>query len=225
MSIISVSCLGSFGRWGNMLFQYCVARAYAEKIGAELVTPDWPGRRLFKNINERIINDPIGDRFENEVLDGSTNKDMYGYFQRLEHMSLLSRSKIKSWLQPIKQYVGYDLVFHKRRGDYISSGCFALVSDFSYENACIKYGYDIKKAIIFSDDRKVESQYDDFFSIMNSKVIFRANSTYSWWAAVLSNAEIYSPVVEDKTGWIDCEFVKGNHPRIMYLFQDLILGD
>lgn len=225
MSAISVSCLGNFGRWGNMLFQYCVARAYAESVGAELLTPDWPGRYYFENINENIMKKPFDTKFENEILDGSVNKDMYGYFQRSEHIRLLSRKKIKSWLKPKKEYFGHDLVLHKRRGDYISSGCFALVSDKSYEDNCSKYGYDIKNAVVYSDDRGIENQYNDFFNIMASKVIFRANSTYSWWAAALSDAEVYSPVVEDRTDWLDCEFVKGNHPRLMYLFQDLVLGD
>lgn len=227
MSIISVSCLGGFGRWGNMLFQYCVARAYAESINATLLTPDWPGRYIFENINEPITLKPVGTKFEDEVLDGSSNKDMYGYFQRPEHVALLSRKKIKEWLKPKPKYVkkGYDLVFHKRRGDYIKAGCFAIVSDESYNKSAEKYGYHYSCAKVFSDDRPLESQYDDFFDIMYSRVIFRANSTYSWWAAALSDGKIYSPIVNDNTGWIDCDFTLGNHPKLMYLFEDLNLKD
>ena len=32
-SVVSISCLGRFGRFGNQLFQYAVTRKYAELHG------------------------------------------------------------------------------------------------------------------------------------------------------------------------------------------------
>jgi hypothetical protein len=57
--------------------------------------------------------------------------------------------------------------------------------------------------------------------IMASRVIFRANSSFSWWAATLSDARVFAPVVGNNTGWLDCSFVEGNHPKMYYLFDDM----
>ena len=55
-----------------------------------------------------------------------------------------------------------------------------------------------------------------------AKRIYRANSSFSWWGAFLSNAEIYSPVIKSKP--VDdrgkfhlqtCDFVEGNYPHFM----------
>ncbi len=56
----------------------------------------------------------------------------------------------------------------------------------------------------------------DFFALYNADILFRANSTFSWWAATLGNAqnEVYSPVVEGLVGYQNqVKFVKGNWPR------------
>ena len=45
--VVQTSNLGVRG-FGNCLFQYVAARAYAEKIGACLQTPDWVGTRIFQ---------------------------------------------------------------------------------------------------------------------------------------------------------------------------------
>ena len=223
--IVTVSCLGGFGRFGNQLFQYAFARAYAESIGAELVIPPtWIGKEVFKNVKERTGLPP--SNFERtESPGGRTNIDLFGYFQKEEHVSLLSRGKIREWLQPSEKYSGkkgHDLVFHQRRGDYINNSYYAIVSHASYEKAARNFGYDPSIAKIYSDETRREAdQYDDFFEIVASRAIFRANSTYSFWAGVLTEGKVYSPVVEDRTGWIDCDFIPGNSSKLMCLFKDL----
>lgn len=221
---ITASCIGTHGRMGNALFQYAFARAYAETNGLELRTPDWWGRQVFENISEPIMDAPAGERTEEPTGPGC---DLHGYFQRPHHVAILSRKKLKEWLVPKPQFVqpGYDLVFHKRRGDYIDAGCYAVIGDKSYTAAAIKFGYDPATAKEFSDARMFSEQYEDFFSIMASRAIFRANSSFSWWAATLSNARVYSPVVGDRTGWVECDFVEGNHPKMFYMFDDLHIGE
>ena len=64
----------------------------------------------------------------------------------------------------------------------------------------------------------------DFLRLYFARSIFRANSSFSWWAAFLSNAKVFSPVLDrreiysGKSGSgkeINVEFVEGNHPHWM----------
>lgn len=62
---------------------------------------------------------------------------------------------------------------------------------------------------------------DDFLKLYFARTIFRANSSFSWWAGVLSpTARVISPVLHrrhiygvDGMEEIDVEFVDGNHPQ------------
>ena len=51
-------------------------------------------------------------------------------------------------------------------------------------------------------------------TIYNADIVFRGNSTFSWWAGTLGYAtKLYSPVVGDNVGHnANIEFVPGNHP-------------
>ena len=227
MGGIVTTCAGGFGRFGNAMFQYAVARAYAESIGAELRVGNWIGRDLFEGVNDKSSEGLNLPNIQDEKLDGVTDVHLHGYFQREEHVALLSRKKLKEWFKPRPQWVrkGFDLIFHKRRGDYIGNGYYAVVSDKSYDDAAHKFGYDPAKAEVFSDGRDQNLIYDDFFNLAASRVLFRANSSFSFWAGVLCDGIVYSPVVEDRTGDIDCEFVKGNYPKLMQMFKDLHIKD
>jgi len=57
----------------------------------------------------------------------------------------------------------------------------------------------------------------DFLKLFFARRIFRSNSAFSTWAAWLSDAEIYSPTLEEYSPGkeIDTRFVKGNHPHWM----------
>ena len=77
----------------------------------------------------------------------------------------------------------------------------------------------------------------DFLKLYFARTIFRANSSFSWWAATLSpTAKVFSPVVDkrhiygvDGMGEIDVEFVEGNHPHWLYGGQyakpEIVLGE
>jgi hypothetical protein len=69
----------------------------------------------------------------------------------------------------------------------------------------------------------------DFLRLYFARTIFRANSSFSWWAAFLSpRARIYSPVLTERKIYlrpgdeISCEFVAGNHPHWINLASDPI---
>ena len=74
---------------------------------------------------------------------------------------------------------------------------------------------------------------EDFLRIYFAKNIFRANSSFSWWASFLSpTATVYSPVLDKQVIYgiesyteINVPFVKGNHPHWMYNVKDIIIND
>jgi hypothetical protein len=65
---------------------------------------------------------------------------------------------------------------------------------------------------------------DDFLKLYFARTIFRANSSFSWWAGVLSpTARVFSPVLNrrhiygvDGMEEIMVDFVEGNHPHWLY---------
>ncbi|GAB1539313.1 hypothetical protein NUACC21_19790 [Scytonema sp. NUACC21] len=46
-AVLTMSCIGMFGRFGNQLFQYAFLRICAEKSGARVECPPWIGQTLF----------------------------------------------------------------------------------------------------------------------------------------------------------------------------------
>ena len=77
----------------------------------------------------------------------------------------------------------------------------------------------------------------DFLKLYFARTIFRANSSFSWWAATLSpTARVFSPVVDKRHVYgvdgmeeIDVEFVEGNHPHWLYggkyAKPEIVLGE
>ena len=211
--LVTISCLGNYGLFGNQLFQYAYARAFAQELGAELHTPDWIGRQLFIGVDEPIMQNK-GDI------------DLFDYFQNPEHLALLSKKKVKEWFRfknPPKVQK-HNVVFHKRRGDLLTQlDQYAVVSDESYIEGVKKFNLDYKEALIL--DKEHSDFVTDFWLMMNCNNLFRANSTFSWWAATLGDCQVYSPKVEDKIGWVDVEFVKGNDEWNYRFNKYLIIKD
>jgi hypothetical protein len=128
---------------------------------------------------------------------------------------------------------------------------YSVLSKDSYFRAFERFGYDPDEIQWVSDDhtgkwhvgRKMRhlggweypagSEYlpgivfdwlEDFLKLYFARTIFRANSSFSWWAATLSpTAKVFSPVIDRKHIYgvdgmeeIDVEFVEGNHPHWLY---------
>jgi len=114
---------------------------------------------------------------------------------------------------------------HIRRGDYIGlSNIYCLVSENSYVTACRKFGLNPDNISWVQEGNHQQAQdlidigvpfLDDFVSLMNADVILRANSSFSWWAATLNTGRVLSPLLEDRTGIQNVEFVEGNWPRMV----------
>ena len=136
---------------------------------------------------------------------------------------------------------------------------YSVISKRSYEAAFANFGFDPAAIEWVSDDysgrwhadrvRKPRGRWrypsgsevlpdvifdwlEDFLRLYFARTIFRANSSFSWWAAFLApSARVFSPVVDkrhiygvDGLEEIDVEFVEGNHPHWMYGNADIVIG-
>ena len=231
-NVITVSCLGSMGRWGNCLFQYASARKYAEIHKCQLQTPEWLGEKVF-NINHPRISHKF-PKCDLDILPcKKVDIDLYGYFQFQDIISKLNRKELKSWFtfkdewkERFPKKKEFYAACHIRKGDYVSnfSHIYCNISEKSYENKCSELNINPSDIIYVREDKPEEYEdinalglnfLPDFMTLVNADIILRANSSFSWWAATLSNAKIYSPKVDNKVGFNDVSFVEGNWPKMV----------
>lgn len=201
------------GRWGNQLFQYAALRAEAERDQLPFVTPAW--------IGDEIFNLPRHEA-QGEV------KKLGGY--RQDQASLIyTRAQVREWFKLRPEIVdrltavpSLELLAHRRVGDYSALG-YPVVSVESYHAACEQFDYDWKELRFVREEDPITIDglpgwLPDFHRMMNARVLFRGNSSFSFWAAALSYAEVYSPLVDGLgSGVHEVEFVRGNHPRFCSL--------
>jgi hypothetical protein len=223
---VGISFTGGFG---NNLFQYAFGRAYAEARHATLLTPKWIGQDIF-NLSDPLLNIPLPPAGFDVIPTGAVNITLSGYFQFQAAIDFMSRSQLKRWFTLQDRWkqrftTHLSLAAHVRRGDYVNlASIFCLVSENSYISACNKFGLDLTNISWVQDGRQQPSHdlvclnlpfLEDFVSLMNADVLLRANSSFSWWAGTLGNGRIFSPLVEDRVGMQDVEFVEGNWPRMV----------
>lgn len=61
--------------------------------------------------------------------------------------------------------------------------------------------------------------FQDFLKMIFCRRLFRANSSFSWWAAFLAKGQVYSPILRDRIDYptkrreIECQFEEGNEPH------------
>jgi hypothetical protein len=236
MSIVQCSCLGNFGRLGNQFFQYAFAKAYSLKYNAILEIPNnWIGRKLF-NINDPSISKSLSKTELDIIPWGNVNIDLFGYFQFKDCYNLYSQQEVKTWFKFKDKWLNLFpkkesyIACHLRRGDYEDtySGIYCIITQKSYILACKKFNLDINKVIWVSEENKknnIECDKEnipflpDFMTLYNADILIRANSCFSLWAGILSDKEVYSPIVVGKTGSHDVEFVKGNEEMIVSDYQ------
>jgi len=206
------------------MFQYAVARAYAEMHNSSLHTQPWVGQEIFQLSDRPYKKLPLAE-FD-ALPTGKSDITLHGYFIHSDAAKILSMQKLRQWfkLQPrwdhLKNQV--EIAAHLRYGDYIDlAGIYCLITKESYIKACQKYRFDEKLITWVSEDTPNRIKIDgklgflpDFITLMTAKILFRANSSFSWWAATLNFGNIFSPIVEARTGWNNVEFVPGNWPRI-----------
>ena len=220
------------GRLGNLMFEYSYLRAYAEQNGYEVSLPPWIGERVFAGVPEAV-------RPNKYKPDLDLGEDLH---QRQSSL-IYTRKQVKEWfafkpevlerLQPAKCPKN-TIIFNRREGsDYIGAGMVCISKD-SYFDAVpdeVKnFGYlwetdtNPNRLDSFTGDSwasglgTTEICLPSFYRLMTAPVLFRANSTFSWWSATLSDGRIFSPVIEGMKGGVPnqhCDnFVEGNWPRM-----------
>lgn len=214
------------GRLGNQMFQYAYARARAEREGRRLHTNSWLGQRMF------MMDDP--------PLEPGLEMLPEHYRQDQESVDAYSRADARRWFA-WRSEVWAELygalgtrdgkaVGHLRRGDYLACG-YPVVSKVAVidaamrrqcppglmlwcceENPWVVDGFEGEMACV-----------PDFYMMTRAAVLFRSNSSFSWWAAVLmenARARVFAPVIEGLKGGVvhdAVRFVEGNWPRLAEL--------
>jgi hypothetical protein len=226
---IQISWLGKEGRFGNQLFQYAFARSYAQKYNCDLEIPkDWDGRKFFPEVKEDEISSPLPPTEVDTFEHGVTNVDIRGYFQNTKSLSLMNREQVRSWfkfsddiLSKFKKPREYYVAIHMRLGDYRTNPNVCIPSQSSYLNFAKSIGVDENDIIWVTEETQTEGDDGtlgflyDFMLMVNSDILIRSPSTFSWWAGELKNDDnVYAPDVSKYKGQkgINVPFVRGNWP-------------
>lgn len=207
------------GRLGNQLFTYCYSRLVAERLGLRLVCEPIPGfDGTCASVDGDELSDPITAIVDFDILHPDavprSKVEVRGFMQRAEYY-VQSRQKIKSWLATdASQFKpGHDdLVVPVRLGDFTIMN---WVLDFDYYRRVVSQE---KYKTIWVTTDQPEHPYLNQFNEFDNVKYFRAEplehfkfirdarnialcrSTFSWWAAFVSNAQkIYYPVMTEQT--------------------------
>lgn len=222
------------GRMGNILFQYAYARAWAEQNGYELCMLPWIGEIVFSGVPEA----KRPDKYKPDLV-------WPEHLRQHQRDLIYTRKQVREWfafkpeilemLQPAK--CPRHVCLNIRQGqDYRDAGLVTL-SRQCYMDAAKRLGYGVDD-ICFEIDTQFftlpnfqgnvtaggfgvsEVVLPSFYRLMTAPVLFRANSSFSWWAATLAdNQNIYAPLIYDLKGGIPntyCpQFVNANWPAMV----------
>ena len=251
--IVQFSKLGKCGRFGNQLYQYAFIRKYSELTHSKLETGKWIGQSIFENIRDPLPSKKLKLITSKNFLTPEHQKRMVNIDSTGQYQCQCHLIYSLDWVRNLYRFNKKTLDFlgkpeisdyaaiHVRRGDYVSSGEYCIVSESSYEKLLNQLN--VKDVIwIYREDdvtdihhkrfkyskynefSKTEKMLMDFWYLMNSKVLIRSNSTFSVWAGFLHRGEkIYSPDVNTLVGLNDVEFVEGNTCRCTKTYTDFEL--
>lgn len=217
------------GRLGNLLFQFAHLRAYAEQNGYEICLPPWIGERVF-TIPEAVRPDKYKPDF-----------DLGENLRQHQDDLIYTRKQVREWFTFKPEVLGRLVwatnsspVLNVREGkDYVGAKM-VCISAKSYKDAFVqrfgnrqfqweKDSNPTRDPYFIGDPwasglNTTEVCLPSFYRLMTAPILFRANSTFAYWASVLGNGRTFSPVVDGmKTGVPEqyCDtFVEGNWPKM-----------
>jgi hypothetical protein len=204
------------GRLGNQLFSYAYTRALAAKEGREFRCNPWPGELIFDlpiPARPQIGDEIVGGYHQDQASLIYTRKQVKEWFKW--------RPEVEKAMKAFPAIERYQSVAHRRVGDYPDLG-FVVVSQESYEDLADKLNIDNLE--FFTEEKphatltpSLPPWVVDIYLITKASIILRGNSSFSWWAATLSDANIFSPNIEGLPGGRKeqyCQFEAGNHCKL-----------
>lgn len=228
------------GRFGNQALQWLFARAYAEKHGLDFQCESWIGERIWQIESTRPHNYDGLPRYNEAELERMANPPNHpfvfrGYAQTTWCAAQYTKRQAQHWLTMRGEIEATcnayrpsqdKIICHLRRGDYSGYG-YVLVSARSYYEAMEQYGLDSGKAVFLSEEAQGTYTYFpsdlgfvvDFYRMVKAPTLLRANSSFSWLAALLGNGLVLSPVIDGLEGGKEhnVRFIPGNGPRFANL--------
>lgn len=216
------------------------AYAHALRVGAEFQCPPWIGEEVF-NLPpyQRPQGDALPVRSELDLRPDETNVEIRGYAQNQAAM-IYTKKQAQEWLKLKRspedvigsgwEKMENSYIAHLRRGDYVGYG-YPLVSKESYLQAILKYAphgesgwRPVEHLRFLSEENPLPapslplslSFLVDWYTMVHANYLFRANSSFSWLAGLLSKEYVFSPIIKGLEGGKEhlCEFVEGNHPAL-----------
>jgi hypothetical protein len=215
MKLLQLPNVGNGGRLGNQLFTIASTIGLALRHGYTPRFPaDWKYRDVF-NIPDEWFGKMVSGYDFKEIG--------YEHCSHVESVMLRAEWCLtirNSYLQSPKYWQGYEteirhyltpkgcnpgsrdaVGIHYRRGDYVGNPNYVQLGEEYYKN--VFYGLtNSEYTIARSDDAKFikythgqicGTEIEDFISLAECKEHIISNSTYSWWAAYLSNGKVVAP--------------------------------
>jgi len=234
---IQISRLGRYGGFGNQLFQYCAGKVMARRYDTDLCVPsDWIGRTVFQ-IDDPPITKQLPTRGMDLDPDETPNdSDLWGYFQNTKWYDLYTVQDAQTWLRLRPEWIAAMLALQDDKGRAVAhvrsfrgyERVYCVCAEEGYEFAAKKFGLG---PLVFVSDKHPGNVsavpglefLPDFLKLMAAPILMRGNSTFSWWAATLSQTKankkrVFSPVVGDLTGGPHIvPFVENNFSEIVNL--------
>lgn len=228
-------------RLGNNLFQYCFGRILADRFGYALKAPSIPG---FPDTYEQhpgssydepevVITDEnlklaelVADRAPRKII-------VRGYFQKAafyrEHAAIIRERWLRQEPRGLdKMPKPSEIWVHVRRGDYMLWGS-ALPFSY-YESAIQQLGGGPVRIVTddpadpffrrfkkFKPKFVLGNQMDDFHRLSRARKLVLSQSSFSWWAAFLSEADAIAAPIPLAGIWAEQPNLRVDESRYRYL--------
>lgn len=202
--------LGNYGRLGNQLFQIASTVGIAICNKTDYAFPEWKYISEFDGVLPLVPNIPFrtyreeSPYYKDLVLDSKYDWNLEGYFQSWKYFEHCKDVILDIFRFP--RTVINKVAIHVRRGDYVTSQHVHPLMKMDYYLKAMEY-FKGERFTVFSDDvewcmqhfphKNVSFSYANNadnpindFKVMSSHANFIiANSSFSWWAAYLSESK------------------------------------